>query len=172
MEHFKTETFSQGSDLWRPQPISLNCPVEVISVPKHDLEKTSQAPPVGDRSRKKAAQTKADLIADEIHAAVANAGTTPESTPKPTNEEMAKAIHLIGSVKPDSLLGEPDVDTSYGEIQLTWNKGVKQVVLMCFADRDSLIHHHQRTKGSTSKHGIEKAATAKRLAYWLRWLHE
>lgn len=163
----KTETFSQGSDTWRPQPISLNCPV----MDKHDLEQTiQQAPPVVTRSEKKA-KTKADLIADEIHAAVASAGTTPDSTPKPTNEAMAKAIKLIGLVKPDSLLGEPDVDTSYGEIHLTWIKGTKQVVLMCFSDRDSLIHHHQRIKGTSSKHAIEKTADAKRLAVWLRWLH-
>jgi hypothetical protein len=115
-------------------------------------------------------KTKADLIADEIHAAVASAGATPDTSPKPTNDAMAKAIHLIGSVKP-SLLGTPDVEAYYGEIHLTWQEGRKQVILMCSADRDSLIHHHERVKGSTSKHGIEKAS-AKRLAYWLRWLHE
>jgi hypothetical protein len=167
----KTETFSQGSDMWRPQPISLNCPV----MDKHDLETTSQqAPPSVTRLETKVrakARTKADLIADEIHAAVASAATIPETTPKPTNEAMAKAIKLIGLVKPDSLLGEPDVDTSYGEIHLTWIKGTKQVVLMCFSDRDSLIHHYERIKGTSSKHAIEKTNHAKRLAFWLRWLH-
>jgi hypothetical protein len=160
----KTETFSQGSDTWRPQPISLNCPVM-------DLEKTGQQVPSAVTPSRKKAKTNADLIADEIHEAVASAGTTPDSTPKPTNEAMAKAIKLIGLVKPDSLLGEPDVDTSYGEIHLTWMKGARQVVLMCFSDRDSLIHHHQRIKGKPSKHAIEKTASAKRLAIWLRWLH-
>ena len=115
-------------------------------------------------------KTSADVIADAIHVAVDEAGTTPDNSPKPTNATAGEAIGLIGTIK-DSLLGTPDVDTLNGEINLTWNNGTKQVILICFSGREPLIHHHQHIKGKPSKHGIEKA-TQKVLVRWLGWLHE
>ena len=180
MELMKTTTYSQGSELWNPQPISLNCPV-VVAVPDemHVAVGSSQVimPSGGNRVQdvpktrsQKPEKLKADIIADRIHAAVEKSGNAPEDGPRPTNDTMAKTINLIGSVK-ESLLGDPDVDTSVGQIHLTWHKGSKQVILMSFPDRDPLIHHHHKIKGAASKHAIEKAST-KRLANWLRWLHE
>jgi hypothetical protein len=178
MELMSTKTYSQGSDLWNPQPISLNFPVAaIVATEEHIAVGSSQViKPISNPVRgvsktrsQKPEKPKADIIADRIHAVVEQAGNTPEE-PRPSNAVMAKAIHLIGSVK-DCLLGDPDVDTSFGQIHLTWHKGVKQVVLMSVPDRDPMIHHHHRIKGAASRHSIEKAST-KRLAHWLRWLHE
>jgi hypothetical protein len=130
-----------------------------------DLGKTSQKHSVVD----KGAQKKADQIADAIDAAVDAAGSTPDDSPKPTDSTKGETISLVGTVK-DSLLGEPDVDTLNGEINLTWNKGTKQIILICFSGREPLVHYHQRIKGKPSKHGIEKATT-KSLTHWLEWLH-
>jgi hypothetical protein len=114
---------------------------------------------------------RAAVLADEILAAVANAGTAPDNSPRPTNDTAGKVIGLVGAVTPDSLLGDPDVDTLNGEINLTWNDGTKQIILICVSGQEPLIHHHEHVKGKASQHGIEKA-TAKRLAHWLGWLHE
>jgi hypothetical protein len=191
MELQRTEILSQNSDLWTAQPrnrlvyidaavldpvmespkvatVSVETILEAlrISVTKSAEASKKTAGP----SKQTKAASKAHLIVDEIHRVVADAGRTPETTPRPTDETMSKVISVVSTV-PDSLLGEPDVDTLYGEINLTWNDDAKQVILICCPDGDPLIHHHQHIKGKPSRHGIEKA-TAKKLAHWLGWLHE
>lgn len=178
MDVFTTRTFSQGSDMWTAKPVAVDFPVTGMIVMPAAADHTTPAAQeenkaIGKEARgphKGSSKTKADSIADEIHTAVANAGATPDTSPRPTKEVMANAIHLIGSVRA-ALLGTPDVEAYYGEIHLTWQEGRKQIIVICSASRGALIHHYERVKGSTSKHGIEKASS-KNLANWLRWLRE
>jgi hypothetical protein len=148
-------------------PAGMEIPVPTTGGFFSDLHKAS-----GSKTATKGASkaTNVDLIVDEVHRVVADAGKTPETTPQPTNEAVSNVVSVVSTVK-DSLLQGADVDTLHGEINLTWNDSAKQVMLICRTNQEPLVHHHQHIKGKASKHGIEKA-TAKRLAHWLGWLHE
>ena len=95
-------------------------------------------------------------------------GNDESDWPPPNEATMRTATHLIAEV-PFRLLGDPDVSSFYGEIHLSWSKGPKQIVVMCFPDRAPLLHHYLRVPGAPSVHGIEDAS-GDRLAHWLRWL--
>jgi len=186
-----TGTASQGSEMWKGVPVTPPISSSLHNCPSLDLPAVAPLPlgiqttPVGakipvptegglvrdlQRAGKPKKTANADSIVDEIHRVVANAGKTPETMPSPTNEAVSKVVSVISTVR-DPLLAGADVDTLHGEINLTWSDDAKQVILICRADQDALVHHHQHIKGKSSKHGIEKA-TANRLAHWLRWLHE
>lgn len=86
----------------------------------------------------------------------------------PLDATRREAISLLAEV-PLTMLGRPEIDSFYGEIHVHWAKGSKQIVLMCFADRSPLVHHHLRLPNAPSQHGIE-VADGKSLVSWLRWL--
>src|SRR4051812_48894083 len=80
MEFMTVKTYSQGSDLWKPQPITLNCPVMQVVTAEAPLPVvTGSFPSAGPASGKatrsvkarpqhQPGKSKADLIADQIHA--------------------------------------------------------------------------------------------------------
>src|SRR5437763_16997150 len=84
----------------------------------------------------------------------------------PNETTVQTAINLIAEV-PFSVLGTPDVSPFFGEIHVLWNRGPKQIVLMCFPDRTPLLHHYLRIKDAPSVHDIENASPD-RIAHWLR----
>jgi hypothetical protein len=87
--------------------------------------------------------------------------------PTPDEVTIRNASTLVAGV-PFHLLGDPDVSPFYGQIHLSWSAGDKQLVLMCFPDRNPLIHHYDGIAGA-NVHGIENA-TEDSIAHWLRWL--
>ncbi len=109
------------------------------------------------------------LLADSIRNIGNVKSNSDEDVPSPAPETISCAIDLIAEATPFCLLGDPAIDLFYGEIHLSWNKGQKQVVAMCFADRAPLIHHYERVQGVPSVFNIEPASPS-RLAYWLGWL--
>lgn len=88
--------------------------------------------------------------------------------PKPSQVTAMKAMNMIAEIPPD-LVGSPDVSSFWGEIHLTWNAENRQVVVMAFPDRESLVHHYERIPNAPSRHDIE-LASRERVAHWLRWL--
>lgn len=88
--------------------------------------------------------------------------------PTPNNATVQAAMNLVAEI-PFHLIGNPDVSSFWGEIHLSWTVGTKQVIVMCFPDREPLIHHYQRTPNTPSQHDIE-IASADSVANWLRWL--
>lgn len=110
------------------------------------------------------------MLVQAVREAASSNGIGEQGDPKPSPATVETAIDLITEVTPFCLLGDPDIDLFYGELHLTWNKGPKQIILMCFPNRNPLIHHHSRILGKPSQHAIEEATPA-RLAYWLGWLN-
>jgi len=110
------------------------------------------------------------MLVQAVGDAASSNGIGEQGEPKPSPATVKTAIDLIAEVTPFSLLGSPDIDLFYGELHLNWDKGAKQVLLMCFPDRDPLIHHYLHIPGAPSQHDIE-VATPVRLAHWLRWLN-
>ena len=90
-----------------------------------------------------------------------------EPTPNEATKNAAKSL-LAGI--PLSLLGKPEVSPFYGEIHVHWMRGSKQIILMCFPDRASLVHHYLRVPNAPSEHGIEVAEEGN-ILQWLRWLN-
>jgi len=87
---------------------------------------------------------------------------------RPTAATIRSAVDMVTDV-PFSLLGDPDIASFFGEIHVSWTNRERQIVLMFFPDRTSLVHHYLRVPNAASEHGIEEASAA-RLEYWLRWL--
>ena len=108
------------------------------------------------------------LLTQAIDATVLANSNGESGEPAPTLATAATAVDLITSV-PVHLLGDPDIIPFYGEIHISWTRGAKQVVLMCFPNRTPLVHHYLRVPNAASRHDIEEA-NADRLIYWLRWL--
>ena len=90
--------------------------------------------------------------------------------PAPSDATVRTAIDLVAEV-PFRLLGEPDISPFYGEIHISWTRGAKQIVVMCFPNRAPLLHHYLRVANGPSVHDIEEASSDG-LANWLRWLRE
>ena len=108
------------------------------------------------------------LFVEALKDAVLTTGHGDGGEPLPTYATADTAINLIVEV-PFRLLGEPDISPFYGEIHMSWMRGTKQVILMCFPNRAPLIHYYHRTTGAPSVHDIEPAS-AGRLTHWLEWL--
>lgn len=81
---------------------------------------------------------------------------------------LQAATDLVVDV-PFRFLEEPEVGFFYGEVHMSWTRGPKQILVMCFPNRGPLLHHYMRIPGRPSEHDIEDA-TAARLAHWLEWL--
>ena len=111
---------------------------------------------------------RAMLLVDCIRALAVTNGHADVAEPRPTKETAWQASELISEI-PLWLIGDPDVDSFFGEVHLSWTAGSKQVVVMCFPNREPLIHNYQRVPGYPSAHSIE-AASVDRIAYWLGWL--
>lgn len=109
--------------------------------------------------------------ADDIRYLVSAPPTSEEGLPKPTDATAQCAIALITSIQPYRLIADPDVDPFYGEIHVSWRRGAKQVVLMCFPNQGPMVHYHRGVLGAPSEHGIHPASP-ETLAHWLGWLHE
>jgi hypothetical protein len=93
--------------------------------------------------------------------------------PKVSKSALDAAMNVLAGVRPASLLMRADVSTFYGELNLTWEYGQRQVILLSYSDpqRPPLIHHYEYRLGGQSMHGIEQASS-ERLATWLRWLRQ
>src|SRR5579863_10014318 len=74
------------------------------------------------------------LLVQAIGAAALANGNGQAGEPAPSEATIKDAIDLITEV-PFQLLGNPDVSPFYGEIHLSWVRGAKQVILMCFPAR-------------------------------------
>jgi len=109
------------------------------------------------------------MLVQAIQETASSNGIGEQGEPKPSPATVKAAVDTIAEV-PFSLLGHPDIDLFYGELHLTWNQGPKQIILMCFPNRNALIHHYSRVPGQPSEHAIEDATPA-RLAHWLGWLN-
>jgi len=108
------------------------------------------------------------LVVQAIMGGAVPNGNGDADEPAPTEATIKVATDLITDV-PVQLLGSPAVSLFYGEIHVSWKHEGKQVVLMCFPARPSLIHHYSRVPNAASVHDIEDAF-ADRLVRWLRWL--
>lgn len=90
-----------------------------------------------------------------------------QGEPKPSRATVETAVDLITDVTPSCLLGDPNIDLFYGELHLIWNKGPRQVLLMCFPNRGPLIHYYLRIAGEPSQHDIEVATPARLAHCWV-----
>jgi hypothetical protein len=93
--------------------------------------------------------------------------------PRVSRSALTSAMNVLAGVRPASLLMRADVSTFYGELNLTWEYGQRQVILLSYSDpeRPPLIHHYEYKLGGQSVHGIEQASS-EGLASWLRWLKQ
>ena len=110
------------------------------------------------------------MYLQSINAALEHDAGADEHGIAPSLDTVHAAIDLITDV-PVRLLGDPTVDTFFGEIHMSWRRGSKQVVLMFLPNRTPLVHHYLRIPNAASEHGIEEA-TADNINAWLTWLRE
>lgn len=130
-----------------------------LRLPKQNTRVTASHRPVLD--------LRTVLLLEEVASLSAESGVSVEMTPLRIAQKNAKT--LLAELPP-SLLGDPDVGPFEDEVHLHWTKENKQIVLMCFPNRTSLVHHYLRVPNAPSEHGTEEAS-ADELARWLVWLY-
>jgi len=108
------------------------------------------------------------LLSQVIDDPALSVGYGEEGEPAPAEATRRAAKNLLAEI-PSRLLGKPEISPFYGEIHVCWTRGTKQVILMCFPDRSSLVHHYLSVPNSAGEHGIE-IASGESLLRWLRWL--
>jgi hypothetical protein len=97
-----------------------------------------------------------------------------DGEPTPTKETINCVVRLVlESGIPLSLLTKVSISTYYGELDLTWGKGTKEVTLMCGGPSgdNPKIHHYWRRAGQPTDHGlVTEGVSSDEFLRWTRWL--
>lgn len=94
--------------------------------------------------------------------------------PRPTSEVTKELTAIFAELgNPISVLQSVQVSTFYGELQLTWARERKEVMLVSGGGfSDPKIHYYERRPHEPSASGFADNASAKTLEGWLDWLDE
>jgi hypothetical protein len=96
-----------------------------------------------------------------------------DAEPRPTNETVNRILGaIIASSVSISTIKSASISTFYGEIDLTWQNGAKQLTLLCggSAGNSPILHFYDRSETPT-KHGLVPDFSENALLHWIKWLN-
>ena len=119
-------------------------------------------------NRKAAPAFHVDVFMDRVERAADEPGTGEPAVAAPTIERLAE---LASQIHAPARLRSADVSTFYGEIDVNWACGEKQITLMVFPDgRGAQIHWYQRRNGAEAAYDMVDA-NADTMNERLDWLY-